>query len=230
MSFTSISLLTVIIFGLSLTIPTLLVYRISKAFKSSTSLNDTALRGIVLYFIIWFTLSNYFGNSNSISLVPLLLMGFIPLCIGIIALLKSKNLRDALKVINPSWLVRIQLYRMLGFIFLYLYFKEGFVSRGFALFAGIGDILIGFTAVLVAKAVAKNFTKSYSLGIFWNILGIIDLILAPASAVLFGSEGLRFYPLVLVPLFIGPPLSILIHIGSLRNIFLHRRSKTAALA
>ncbi len=229
MSSNSIYLLTIIVFGISLIVPALLLYRISKTIKSSAVSAGPTLPGIVLYFIIWFSLANYFGNSDSLSLVSLLLIALAPLSIGIIVLLKSKALAAVLKSLNPSWLIGIQLYRILGFILLYLFFHEGFVSRGFAMSAGIGDIIIGITALPVSKVVAKEFKESYPLGIFWNILGILDLILAPVSAILFGNEGLRFYPLVLVPLFIGPPLTILIHSASLRNIFLRKRSETKAL-
>jgi len=59
-------------------------------------------------------------------------------------------------------------------------------------------------------------------GLMWNIFGIADLISAPASAVIFGNTSLNFYPLVLVPLFIGPPFSILLHVASLRNFYLQK--------
>jgi hypothetical protein len=117
----------------------------------------------------------------------------------------------------------MQVYRVFGFMFLYLYVHEDFVSEGFALLAGVGDILVGVSAVFVARRV-KNGLKGYNraLATGWNILGILDLIIAPASAVIFGNKGLDFYPLVLVLLFIGPPFSILLHMASLKNLFLRK--------
>jgi len=101
--------------------------------------------------------------------------------------------------------------------------EEDFVSKGFALFAGIGDIFIGVTAWPVSTIV-KNGQMGYRfIAMMWNLLGIVDLIIAPASAVIFGNKGLNFYPLVLVPLFIGPPFSILLHIASLRNLLLNKK-------
>ena len=50
------------------------------------------------------------------------------------------------------------------------------------------------------------------------VLCILDLIVAPATALSFQARVLNIYPLALVPLFLGPPLGILIHILSLRNL------------
>jgi hypothetical protein len=52
----------------------------------------------------------------------------------------------------------------------------------------------------------------------WNIFGLLDLIVAPAAAVLSQAQMIGLYPLSLVPLFIGPPLGILTHVYSLRNL------------
>jgi hypothetical protein len=41
---------------------------------------------------------------------------------------------------------------------------------------------------------------------------------APAAAILSHAQVIGLYPLSLVPLFIGPPLGILTHVYSLRNL------------
>jgi hypothetical protein len=60
----------------------------------------------------------------------------------------------------------------------------------------------------------------------WNLFGILDLIVAPVAAVLSHAPVLSLYPMALVPLFVGPPLGILTHVLSLRNLAVNR----AALA
>lgn len=51
------------------------------------------------------------------------------------------------------------------------------------------------------------------------------VVIAPASAAVFGNQDLRSYPRVLVPLFTGPPLSILIHVALIKNLLsIQRRS------
>jgi hypothetical protein len=56
----------------------------------------------------------------------------------------------------------------------------------------------------------------------WNLFGILDLIVAPATALIFQARVLNTYSLALVPLFLGPPLGILTHILSLRNLAVTR--------
>jgi hypothetical protein len=47
---------------------------------------------------------------------------------------------------------------------------------------------------------------------------MLDLIVAPAAAILSQAQVLGLYPLSLIPLFLGPPLGILTHVYSLRNL------------
>jgi hypothetical protein len=52
--------------------------------------------------------------------------------------------------------------------------------------------------------------------------GTFDLIVAPTTALFFQARVLNIYPLALVPLFLGPPLGILTHVLSLRNLAVAR--------
>ena len=47
------------------------------------------------------------------------------------------------------------------------------------------------------------------------------LLVAPAAALLSGTQLLAAYPLAIVALFAGPPLGILTHVHSLRNLRVH---------
>ena len=58
--------------------------------------------------------------------------------------------------------------------------------------------------------------------ILWSIFGIGDLIVAPASAFIYGGDGLENFPISIIPLFFGPPFGILIHIVTMRNFWLKR--------
>jgi hypothetical protein len=75
--------------------------------------------------------------------------------------------------------------------------------------------------------VARNRPHAFKWAVAWNLFGIIDLIVAPATGLFFQSRVLGIYPLALVPLFLGPPLGILTHIYSLRNLAV---AKTSVLA
>ena len=211
MSFFSSALVAAFVFGA----PPLLIFfitRLVQRFPFWSWFTPAALIG-------WFLSANIVGYFVGVSkqgpLPPLgLLEIVVPLVVALTILFGSKSFRLVLEQITPGRLIGIQVYRLGGLLFLYLYFQDHFVSRGFALGAGIGDILVGLTAPFVARWGNRN------AAVVWNIVGIIDLVMAPVSAVRFGFQGIGTYPLVLIPLFLGPPLGLFLHAASQRNLYL----------
>jgi hypothetical protein len=67
-------------------------------------------------------------------------------------------------------------------------------------------------------AIARQRPHAIKWATAWNVFGLLDLIVAPAAAVLSQAQVIGLYPLSLFPLFIGPPLGILMHVYSLRNL------------
>ena len=147
--------------------------------------------------------------------------------VGIIALFASKSLRALNRAMPSWWLIAVQFYRVAGFLFLWPMWSSGALSGTFALPAGIGDTLTGAAAPFVAWAVARRKPGSHGLAVAWNWFGILDLIVAPVAAVLAQSTNIGYFPLVVVPLFLGPPLGILTHVYSLRNLRAHRVSEAS---
>jgi hypothetical protein len=154
------------------------------------------------------------------------LVALIPFVIAVIALFWSKNLRVINTATPSAWLIGIQTYRVAGIMFVYPFLTSGILPAGFAYPAGIGDALTGIFAPVVALMVAQNRPHALKWAVAWNLFGTLDLIVAPATALIFQARVLAIYPLALVPLFLGPPLGILTHILSFRNLVL---TKTAAL-
>src|SRR5215813_1123079 len=111
-----------------------------------------------------------------------------------------------------------QTYRIAGLLFLYPFLYYGVLPAGFAVPAAVGDFLTGLAARLVGFAVAKRRPNASAWATAWNIFGVLDLIGAPIAAVLSHAQVLALYPLALVPLFVGPPLGLLTHVYSLRNL------------
>jgi hypothetical protein len=110
---------------------------------------------------------------------------------------------------------RIQTSRS-WFLFPFLYF--GLVPAAFAIPAAVGDFLTGLAAPFVGSAVARRRPGALGWATAWNVFGIVDLVVAPAAAILSHAQVIAFYPLALVPLFVGPPVGILTHVYSLRNL------------
>jgi len=153
------------------------------------------------------------------------LVALIPFLIAVIALFASENLR-AMNAATPSaWLIAIQTYRIAGVIFMYPFVTYGILPAGFGYPAGIGDALTGIFAPIVALMVARNRPNTVKWAIVWNLFGTLDLIVAPATALTFQARVLSIYPITLVPLFLGPPLGILTHVLSLRNLAVTRSAE-----
>jgi len=150
------------------------------------------------------------------------LVALIPFVIAVIALFASKTLR-AINTATPNpWLIAIQTYRTAGIMFVWPFLTYRILPAGFAWPAGIGDALTGIFAPIVAWMLAYNRPHALKWAVAWNLFGTLDLIVAPATALTFQARVLNIYPLALVPLFLGPPLGILTHILSLRNLAVTR--------
>jgi hypothetical protein len=145
-----------------------------------------------------------------------------------VLLFSSRTLRRVNAAMPAHWLIWIQMYRMVGLIFLYPYLYYGLVPAGFAIPAGAGDFLTVALAPVVALALARGRPLAPAWAVAWNVFGLIDLIVAPAAAVLTHAQVLEIYPISLVPLFIGPPLGILTHIYSLRNLAAAAHARTGS--
>lgn len=146
-----------------------------------------------------------------------IVIGFGPMLLALAILSWSPTMRRILDAMKPEWLIGAQSYRVEGLMFFwFLYF--GLLPASFAIPAATGDFLTGLAAPFVASLVARRDPRARTIAIAWNIFGILDLIVAPVSAVASQSHIFQLYPLNLVPLFLGPPLGILMHVQSLRAL------------
>lgn len=140
------------------------------------------------------------------------------LALGIAVIFGSKTMRTLNAATPPAWLIGVQVYRVVGVIFLWPFLAGGALPSLFALCAGIGDVLTGLAAPFVALALARHRPGAQAWAVRWNYFGILDLVVATTTAVLAHSTNVGRFPLVVVPLFLGPPLGILTHLYSLRNL------------
>jgi hypothetical protein len=151
--------------------------------------------------------------------VPPLALGLavlIPLVVFLLWFATSAGFRQFAMSLNPGILTFVQSWRIAGFTFLTLY-AVGLLPGVFALPAGWGDIAIGATAPLAALKLA-NFSRRRAF-IFWQILGIFDLVtaltlgttaqwLSPNGV---GTALMTVLPLSLIPTF-AVPLLMMLHV------------------
>ena len=228
MSTISLILTSIFIFG----VPPLLIFyltRFTTAMAKEASLPKYLTWLIPVLLTCWCLsahLIGIFGNLAATGLgSPVTIFQLaIPMPIILLALFRSKPITRLLKTMPSEWLIGVQVYRSAGFLLLYLYFHDRFVTRDFALSAGIGDIFVGLSSMIVVRWVRAKAGGYLSAAVIWNIIGIVDLVTAPLAAILTKSGGISTYPLVVVPLFLGPPMGILMHVASLRNLYLRKSS------
>ena len=168
----------------------------------------------------------YRAVSDRIPTLPFGIL--VPILIGGLLIVRSSTMARVLDAVLQHWLIGVQLYRALGAIFLILY-GTGKMPGLFAWPAGLGDVLVGVLAPVVAVAYARGPEKHGDLVLAWNIFGMVDLIVAvamgfstsPSPFQLFAfdqpNELVSMFPLVLIPTYLVP-VSILLHIASLTKL------------
>ena len=177
---------------------------------------------------------------NPAARVPTIAYALIPLVVGYALFSVVPALRETVDGTPPQWLIGVQVWRVLGAVFLIGY-VQGQLPGVFALPAGIGDVLIGLAAPAVAALVRARHPWSRPLAGLWNIVGLGDLVMAVTLGVLSSpgpfhllaldhpNRAISAYPFVLIPT-VGVPLSILLHLFSLRglrNLTQHRRFQSS---
>jgi hypothetical protein len=128
----------------------------------------------------------------------------------------SEGFRNFTLSLNPKILTSVQVWRIVGFTFL-LQQARNVLPAIFALPAGYGDMFIGATAGFAAWKLAEPAHRSAF--IFWQALGILDLITAVGlgtTARLLDPHGpsmltMMVLPLSLIPTFLVP-LFVMLHV------------------
>lgn len=143
----------------------------------------------------------------------------VPLVVFAAWVAASKGFREFLLSLDPQILTAAQTLRLLGFVFVLLEARNLLPSI-FALSAGYGDMAIGATATLVAWRLGKPEHRGSF--IFWQVLGILDLVAAVSlgvTAPLLQPLGPTMKPLTGLPLSLIPtffvPLFLMFHVTSI---------------
>jgi hypothetical protein len=210
-----ISVLSLIWFGVSR-----MTIELSERMKTGAILS-VALLG-------WFALALYLGQRNTywainnLSIPTVQFAILLPIIIGLWLLVRSRRVALFVDALPLPLLVGVQFYRVLGFMFLVLWWG-GHLPWQFALPAGIGDIATGVLALIVAYMLAKGLASGHRAAYAWCMFGITDLVIAVTFGALTSPGRTHFvslddpnllvtaYPLVMIPTF-AVPLSIILHV------------------
>jgi hypothetical protein len=209
---------------------------------ASSTLRSTSpgRRNVVLTLyvvLIWFLLvlgGSLLGTFAWYPLVFYLTVGG-PVVLGVSGYLLSAALRRFVRSLvgDPFGITALQIYRVLG-VSMAIQALRHALPAVFGLPAGFGDLFIGMTALLAAAAWSSGTRNGKAVFVLWNVLGILDLIIAVSTGVLaaFTQSGpvtmapMRLYPLSLIPAF-GVPLAFLLHgTGLVQFWYLSRKQAT----
>lgn len=197
-------------------------------YKGSKNLKTTSY--LLIGLIIWFALVVGLGSMGFFAATPLfapnIIFAFILMFIGIKVALSISKIREIFEATPLHLIMLVQVFRVMGVGFLTLYYMK--VLPGvFAIPTGVGDILIGVTAPIIAYIYLQKKSYSKKVAILWNLAGIADLIMALTLGNLTYSKPIQvistkipndpiaLFPLVIIPVF-AVPLSLILHFYSLR--------------
>jgi len=183
--------------------------------------------GLSAALIAWFAAAQYLAAENayytpSDGSLPTVLLGLlIPLIVAAVGLWLSPSVASIASAIPLPLIVAAQVFRVGGGIFLMLW-ADGRMPWQFALPAGIGDVVTGAVAVVVAILLARRAAGARRAVYAWCLFGIGDLAVAVTMGAL-TAPGLSHllahnapnvlitsYPLVMVPTF-AVPLALMLH-------------------
>lgn len=169
----------------------------------------------------------FIGGPDSPPL-PIFLGFALPLVAFFVTYFAWSRFRAFILSADLRLVTAIQGWRWAGLGFLSLY-AHGLLPGLFALPAGLGDMAIGITAPWIVLGLLQHpsFVSSQRF-VIWNILGIVDLVVAVSmgtisSGFLHGITGnvttsaMAKLPLVLIPAYIVP-LFIMLHFTALSQV------------
>lgn len=114
---------------------------------------------------------------------------------------------------TTSLLIAVNTWRIVGIAFLWG-MTQGVLDPSFAIPAGIGDILIGATAIPFAIFLWKGYSWSKYALIVWTVLGIADLVNAVTLGLItnpdFSTSTMATFPWILVPT-VAVPTALILH-------------------
>ena len=189
---------------------------------------------VVVALAVWLVLVFFLGARGAFARVigpaplPLLLGVVVPIVAFLIAYRFSGTFREFVLSYDVRLGAGIQAWRFAGIGFLALY-AQGVLPASFAMPAGLGDIAIGITApwVMLTLVQRPSFAAS-RLFVAWNLLGMLDLIVAVSSGGLnsilsrgipgeITTRPMTELPLVLIPVYFVP-IFFMLHLSALFQV------------
>jgi hypothetical protein len=173
---------------------------------------------LVVWFIavFWASAAHLFLNPLAQFGVGVAVAATVPLIVFSLWFAASEGFRNFALSLNPRILTSVQVWRVVGFTFVLLQARS-VLPAIFAWPAGYGDMFIGVTAGFAAWKLAEPAHRGTF--IFWQALGILDLVTAVSlgtTARLLDPHGASMVAMTVLPLSLIPtffvPLFMMLHV------------------
>jgi hypothetical protein len=190
---------------------------------------------------LWFTGVLWIGTPGTISISLLGAAAVIPVVVFSVIGFGSSLGRGRLQSVPLPALIALNGIRLLGILFVLLYAAKR-LPAPFAPTAGWGDIVVGVTALPIALWAAREPDNARGAVLFWNSLGLADLVIALTLGALSAPGPSRLFfddpssaligglPWILIPCFLVPSLSFVHLIVFYRTLRARAQEDRKALA
>lgn len=166
--------------------------------------------------VFWASAAHLFLNPLAQFGVGVAVAATVPLIVFSLWFAASEGFRNFALSLDPRILTSVQVWRVVGFTFLLLQARN-VLPAIFAWPAGYGDMFIGVTAGFAAWKLAEPAHRGTF--IFWQALGILDLVTAVSlgtTARLLDPHGASMVAMTVLPLSLIPtffvPLFMMLHV------------------
>lgn len=154
---------------------------------------------------------------------------------GTLPLWISPTFRQIIQVTPATWFIGFHAGRFVGGLFLAL-LDSKLLPPEFALPAGYGDVLVAALSLVVVYLLATKKPYARTAAIGWNLLGILDFMVALITGVTYipsfvrqlamtGASTAYVNYVLIIPAY-GVPLMSLFHVYSLHQLFQRDRDST----
>jgi len=206
------------------------------ALKADYDQQTKVVKFVFYTLILWLSLTailsigGYYSNFRYLP-PRIFVLGILPPLILTMVLCFSKSFTKILQRVPPAWLIKVQSFRILMEVMLWLAFMGNFIPFQMT-FQGFNmDIIAGVTALFAGNIFFRKGRFFKVETVIWNVFGIlllinivyITVISTPSIFRIFMNEPssklIAAFPFIWIPTFIVP-YALALHIFSIRQVFI----------
>jgi len=237
MYLSNISVTVIVLFLSSLALPLIIFSTAIKSAGIRANMYSKKIRNIQIivigFLITWWLFASFLSLNgalygNTLPPRPILFL-ILPLILFLFLVVRKTNTFKILfEAVRIETLIKIHIFRLIGGWFIFMGYHN-LLPFGFALRAGVGDILTGILALLISFAVYKKKILHTKWVYAWNIFGLVDILAVIISAAVITSNvntnpattmdvlELTTFPFALIPAF-APAIIIFLHIITFQKL------------